>query len=399
MGTVAKVVSTVLVVFTLMAPYRARAGDLNPPPGPIMATHRTPISDASTPGDADSTFKITQAGSYYLRGNITGVAGEIGIEIAAAGVTLDLMGFQLLGGAGTFDGIRVSLPVQNVAIRNGAILGWGQDGVDCSAVQGGNILEGLRASGNTTDGIRSGVGSVVTGCTADNNGGDGFDVSNATTITGCAANLNTGNGFSSGNMAVITNCSALTNTLDGFATGNGATIVNCSARDNTENGFDLGLGCTVTSCSAYVNTLNGIDVGDGCTVSNCTARLNGARGIMAADAVTITGCTADVNVSDGIRVNTNSQVTNNTCNDNGNGLAEANAGIRLDGAGNRAEGNTLTSNNNVGIEVDAAGNLVIRNWCRGNTTPICDVGNSLIGPIVTTANIATEDSAQANFTN
>jgi hypothetical protein len=34
------------------------AGDLNPPPGPITPTQRTPIGVNTTPGDATSLFKI-----------------------------------------------------------------------------------------------------------------------------------------------------------------------------------------------------------------------------------------------------------------------------------------------------------------------------------------------------
>src|SRR5687767_12820054 len=80
------------------------AGPLDPPSGPITSTHktltqvepRTPISTATTPGDADSTFRITQPGSYYLTGNITGEASKKGIELILAGgsqVTIDLNGF------------------------------------------------------------------------------------------------------------------------------------------------------------------------------------------------------------------------------------------------------------------------------------------------------------------
>ena len=57
---------------------------------------RTPIS--SLP------FTIAAAGSYYLTGNLTGGAGG-GITIGASGVTLDLMGYELVGGTG--DGIQV----------------------------------------------------------------------------------------------------------------------------------------------------------------------------------------------------------------------------------------------------------------------------------------------------
>src|SRR5262245_22765217 len=74
------------------------AGPLNPPAGPVTSTYktltevepRTPISAASTPGDAAGQFKITQPGSYYLTGNIAAIPGKHGIEIAASGVTIDL---------------------------------------------------------------------------------------------------------------------------------------------------------------------------------------------------------------------------------------------------------------------------------------------------------------------
>ena len=86
------------------------AGPLNPPAGPVTSTYKTltevepriAINATNTPGDAigdpsPSLFKITQPGSYYLTGNITGVEDTHGIEIVASGVTLDLNGFDLLG--------------------------------------------------------------------------------------------------------------------------------------------------------------------------------------------------------------------------------------------------------------------------------------------------------------
>jgi hypothetical protein len=75
-------------------------GPLTPPgaPAPTMKTlqqvePRIEINATNTPGDADSIFKITEPGSYYLTGNVAGVSGKHGIEIAASDVTLDLMGF------------------------------------------------------------------------------------------------------------------------------------------------------------------------------------------------------------------------------------------------------------------------------------------------------------------
>src|SRR4029079_14214982 len=78
-------------------------GPLTPPgaPAPTMKTldevePRIAVNSTNTPGDADSLDKITQPGSYYLTGNITGVFGKMGIEIAANGVTIDLMGFEMV---------------------------------------------------------------------------------------------------------------------------------------------------------------------------------------------------------------------------------------------------------------------------------------------------------------
>ena len=102
---------------TLAAAGLLFAGPLDPPAGPVTSTYKTltevepriAISATNTPGDADSVFKITQPGSYYLTGNITGVVGKHGIEIAVSGVTLDLGGFDLVGvpGMGAFVGSNV----------------------------------------------------------------------------------------------------------------------------------------------------------------------------------------------------------------------------------------------------------------------------------------------------
>jgi hypothetical protein len=115
---------------------RAKAGPLDPPAGPITSTGktltevepRTAITATNTPGDADSVFKITQPGSYYLTGNVTGEVGKHGIEIVVSGVTLDLNGFDLAGvpGMGDFDGILITAPsITNTSVRNGSVRDWG----------------------------------------------------------------------------------------------------------------------------------------------------------------------------------------------------------------------------------------------------------------------------------
>ena len=95
----------------------ALGGDLAPPVGPVAPTMktlqqvepRTPISAATTPGDADSLFRITQPGSYYLTSNVSVPSARNGIEIVSSGpVTLDFQGFSIIGQAGSLDGVSAA---------------------------------------------------------------------------------------------------------------------------------------------------------------------------------------------------------------------------------------------------------------------------------------------------
>ncbi|MFT3684265.1 MAG: hypothetical protein QM783_04950 [Phycisphaerales bacterium] len=108
------------------------AGPLDPPAGPVAPTAkplveiepRTALSQANTPGDADSVFRITQPGSYYLTGNVTGASGKMGIEIAAGGVTVDLCGFTLAGVPGSLNGV-FDASITGTTLKNGTISDWG----------------------------------------------------------------------------------------------------------------------------------------------------------------------------------------------------------------------------------------------------------------------------------
>ena len=91
----------ILVITVAVAVHSTVAqGPLTPPgvPVPTMKTldqidskleKRTPIEALP--------FTISAPGSYYVTGNLTGVAGQHGITIDADNVTLDLGGFELVG--------------------------------------------------------------------------------------------------------------------------------------------------------------------------------------------------------------------------------------------------------------------------------------------------------------
>lgn len=221
-------------------------GPLTPPgsPAPTFKTleqiePRTPIGTNTTPGDVSSLFKITQSGSYYLTTNIVGEASKNGIEIAASGVSLDLMGFDLLGVPDSQAGVRASAAITNVAIRNGSIRNWGGNGVDCSDTANGQIT-GVRVVGNGT--------------------GGGF-----------------AGGIKAGRCYVVSDCTATANEYHGINVHDGSTVVNCTARANKNNGIETdGVGCTFRDCTVTANVGNGIRVGGHCLLVGNTCNGNGA---------------------------------------------------------------------------------------------------------------------------
>lgn len=129
-----------------------------------------PLDPAGAPASTDSVklpgvpisslpYIITEPGSYYLTRNLTAVSGS-GITINANNVTLDLMGFSLIGG-GTSQGIvsDQSTTRRNNAIRNGVVRGWDTGIYTDNFIR--STYEDLRIT-NNTDGLRIGSGNSVT---------------------------------------------------------------------------------------------------------------------------------------------------------------------------------------------------------------------------------------------
>ncbi len=323
---------TALSLLALAGIPSSLAGPLDPPAGPISSTYKTltevepriAINAANTPGDANSVFRITQPGSYYLTGNVAGVSGKHGIEIAASHVTIDLGGFTVQGAAGSLNGLSTEGVRDNLTIRNGAVNGWGGAGVELRAggTGSGSLIENLAASGNTGFGIRANDNARVRGCSAIGN-----------TITGIDASSN----------AVIESCTAAQNAGAGVSVGSGSTVSHSSARQNN-TGFVLADSSTISECSAISNDFSGIYTDLRCAVLDCTSSSNGEHGIVVVTYGTVRG---------------------NTCSSNGVTSADG-AGISAGGLYSRVEGNVCTGND-WGIRCVNSSNFFTQNTCADNT--------------------------------
>jgi parallel beta-helix repeat protein len=355
---------SLIAIGVLLAVAAVGAGELNPPgpPAPTAnpAEPRTPI--------AELPFVISEPGSYYLVGNLTGVAASPGIVIEASHVTIDLMGFSLSGGAGSLQGIKASPPVgtlEGLVVRNGTVRRWSQEAIDLGASTG-CTLENLRILINTFHGAVAGRQTAVRDCVAIGNGGYGIVVDDDSTVTGCTAQ---GNGT-------------------GISADSGSTVTDCTAMENSNTGFGIGGGCVVRGCTARANALGGFSLYTDTVIVDCSATENGpgaaglVAGIAANPGVLIQSCTASANHGVGIIVTGNSQVIGNTCAFNTT-VAGDGAGIQSNtfAADNRIEGNTLL-NNDIGIRVLDEGNLILRNTLSGNATPESIAANNAFGPFV-----------------
>ncbi len=386
-----RIITLTILLWLAVGSLIAIGGDLNPPAGPVLGTMkpltdiepRIAINSTNTPGDANSLFKITSPGSYYLTGNVTGVVGKHGIEIVTSGVTLDLMGFDLVGVVDSVrNGIFVSAGfLNNITVRNGSVRGWGRAGVEAVVFAADNctVLD-VCASGNDVGITVGGKGSALTGCLTYNNTGHGFYVGFGCTMTRCSAIINGTNGFYTSSACTITGCTAYLNAGTGISTGGNCTITGCAAFANSGNGIEAIGGSTITGCAAGSNTGDGIWTNIGSTITGCTAGGNAGTGITAVSGCTASNCTATSNTLDGIVVSHECMVLANTCSSNGSGAGDG-AGIHATGIGNRIEGNTCSTADR-GIDVDGSGNIIIRNTCSGNTTNWDIVANNVYGPII-----------------
>ncbi|MBC7771327.1 MAG: right-handed parallel beta-helix repeat-containing protein [Pyrinomonadaceae bacterium] len=419
---------TIILTLSTLAPFIAAglliAGPLNPPAGPVAPTFKTltevepriAVSEANTPGDATSIYKVSQSGSYYLTSGLLGVAGKHGILISAPNVTLDLSGFVVSGAVtGALDGVTVGPGCHNVTIHSGTVRHW-QDGLDLAASGNARIID-VRAVDNYVAGIRVGLASEIRHCIAWTNGDDGFVTGDSCVLVGCTARDNEDDGFATGAGAALAWCTALGNANRGIALHFGSTASDCTAsgsvtgfdarvgcafrgcaaRDNSSFGFELGGNTIADSCTAGNNTVagfrafgsttfigcnassNGVGfhTADDCSLTDCMASSSASDGFLLSSGCAIARCISNDNTGDGIQVAGDCNVEGNTCDSNGIGSA----GIHATGADNRIERNHV-SDSHRGLLIDAAGNFIIANTACSNSMNFAIAAGNRYGPVI-----------------
>lgn len=371
---------TFLCVLGASAVNISSAGPLDPPFGPIAPTPgpepRIAINDANTPGDADSRFRITQPGSYYLTSNLFASAGKHGIEIASDSVTIDLNGFGVLSAGIGLDGITTAGIARNsLTIRNGVCAFWGNSGIDLEGE--GARIEAVTARSNTFDGISVGNGAIITDCQSIGNILDGFVLGDSCHLARSIANSNVRDGIVGNTSCIIDGCSAYQNGDDGISVSIAGVITNSSARLNGDFGFIASSHSIVQNCSANENDGDGFTLGSA-TAIYCDASFNGDVGFTSNGASKILQCTANANQVANIQIANSVRVA-----DCITGGSPTTAHIYVTGNSNVLDGNRC-GGGSVGVLISTAGenNTIIRNTCIGITTPWNISDNNYYGQIV-----------------
>jgi hypothetical protein len=433
----------IIASMLVLACGQALAGPLDPPAGAPTSTFKTlgeveprrPIQ--SLPGNTIAQYVITEPGSYYLTGNITGVVGKSGILISASNVTIDLAGFTMTGVDNTTtSGIRAPEAQRSIRVMNGTVENWPIFGVGLSEVANAEVsnvvvrncsggvwvgtdsrIHACRVTGSSQIGISGKAGAVITDCTARSCGstgihtfatgtisnctatqcGTGFNTQGTATLQGCVAENSTGHGFHLWISNTVRDCTAIGSGGNGFYFGDYTTAENCTARNSTGMGFLTGSAVRMTNCTAGENAAGGAQVGEAAVVTGCTFFMNQQFGLFLSSNLGVaTKCAASRNQGDGIRVNTGCQVTENSCFANA-GATPTFAGIRAIGGSNRIEANVLHQNG-TGVIADVGGNMIIRNSFSFNSIRVnAAQGNNVAQIIVVPGNNFVSTDPQANL--
>lgn len=266
----------------------ALAGPLTPPAGAPASTGRTtleieprvPMSQATTPGDAFTVFRIDEPGSYYLTEDLVVPSNKEGIDIRAA-CTIDLNGFTISGGS-ALSAIVVDLASDESArIHNGHMRNFG------AGIRFGNAANGLHVHDMSFKNvgavaISAGVGCIVERCTVED-ADIAFVVDRNSIVRDCTVRGAIQRAVSAAGGCVLENVTVLESGVAGLAAvsvGQGSLVRGVVVQDVEDRAIVVGEGGVVERVSV-VNAgsvaRSAVRLAPGCVARGLTVR--GSRGV------------------------------------------------------------------------------------------------------------------------
>jgi len=283
-----------------------------------MLAFPSSIGYAADPRIAISSvpYTITSSGSYYLTDDLQiPSANDNAIHIDANNVTLDLMGFSLIGHAWSGNGCGIIISGQkNVEIRDGTIREFGGDGIYEDNGEAHRLIN-VRVVDNAGIGIDLG-------------GGDHL-VRSSTVL---------GSGFG------------------GIFVGANSSIKDCKITFNFGHGIELSMGCTVMANTVDFNLFHGIWTWGNCVVTDNIVSNNMLDGVAVEEnGSLVKNNTVFLNFENDIRVDGSHNVIEK------NFISFSDCGIRIEKSGNFYANNRATGNNTNYIiaptNTDGSGNV------------------------------------------
>ncbi len=400
-------------IAAMFAAGTALAGPLNPPPGPIASTYKTLTEVQPRTPISSVPFTISSRGSYYLTQSMSVPTGQVGITINALGATLDLSGFTLDGGLTSNDLIRVNSMQGNATIRNGALRGMGADAIhalDADGLTVENMTIDQGAAGGR--GIVTGRGATISGVYIREIQGQGIVASYNSIIKNCAVQIAIDGGIFVDGGSTVSNCTAVNiggtaATGFGFSFGTGTIATDCNSRGNVGDGFITGYESLLRGCSSTANGANGFVIGQNTRIVDCVSSSNAASGVRSLDVGgwAVERSTLTNNASTGVSVegiSSQSRIDGNVIQGPtgmpsqggvrisagvativivNNQISQFTQGVVLDGQRCRITGNAFSALTFVPVANSAGGGIN---------------ANNLVGPQVTSANIAAASNPFAN---
>jgi hypothetical protein len=337
-------------------------------------------------------YTISQSGSYYLTGNRN--CGFTGIAVDADDVTIDLMGYALIGpGSGQGGGIEIDTR-NNVEIRNGTIRGFGK-GIEAHG--GYHKVENVRIVSNLSFGILLyGDNNLIKDCLVTQNGHGAASAKGISTRDGSTV---TGN-------IVYDNGNSTAGSVYGIDAGNGCTLTGNTVKNNGDTsgginiyGISVGQDCTISGNTVSNNgtsitnsnyNIYGINVSNGCTVIGNTSSSNGKS---------IAGGGGDTGKIYGIKSGMNCLVANNTAHANGESTSSYTDiyGISVD-VGTSVRSNTVSKNGSLASAASIRG-IQTGSGCTviGNTAFENGMGTMGTGISLGDDNFVDQNTAVGNF--